>query len=102
METFRINQPVHPDEEGVCEIDISVWLGSDTIKSVAYTAKTNKGIDATSIVLDANKSTYSGHTLKPYIMGGIDRTSYKVLALVKCNEVTDTGAFLIEFDTKLQ
>lgn len=103
MESFKIIQPVHPSEEGFVEIDISVWLGTDTIKSVAYTATDAKtGEDATSAVLDTGLCTFSGKIIKPYIKGGTNKKSYKVLSLVTCNEVTDVGAFVVEFDTKSQ
>ena len=100
MEVFKIIQPLHTSEEGFCDIDISIWLAADTIKSVTYSATTSKGVDATSTVLDLGLSTYSGHHLRPYIKGGANKMSYKVLALVECAEVSDIGAFVIEFDTK--
>jgi hypothetical protein len=102
METFKIVQPINPQEEGFVDIDIAVWLGTDTIKSVTYSAQTASGADATSQVLDSGLSTYCGVHIKPYIKGGTDKTSYKVLALVECNEVSDVGAFVVLFDTKRQ
>lgn len=100
METFKIVNPIHPSEEGFCDIDISVWLESDTINDVVYSATTNRGADATSDVLDLGLSTYYGHHIRPYIKGGINKTSYKVLALVSISPVGEVGAFVIEFDTK--
>ena len=100
METFKIIQPIHPDEEGQVEIDISVWLGSDTIKSVTFSAKNAAGTDATADVLDVGLSGFAGNLIKPYIKGGQDKTSYKVKAVVECNEVSDIGVFMLEFSCR--
>jgi hypothetical protein len=101
MEEFKIILPKHPSEEGYVDIDISKWLGTDTIKSVTYTAKTLKGEDSTSVVLDNTLGTYIGHHLRPYIKSGANKVSYKLLALVECNEVDDVGAFSVEFAVKI-
>jgi hypothetical protein len=87
MEEFKIILPKHPSEEGYVDIDISKWLGTDTIKTVTYTAKTLKGVDASSDVLDGAMCSYLGHHLKPYIKGGASKTSYKLLALVEITEI---------------
>jgi len=102
MEVFKIVNPVHPSEEGFVEIDISVWLNGDTIKDVTYTAKNARtNADATATVLDLGLSTFSGVYLRPYLLGGsVNKVSYKIIAMVECNEVSDIGAFVVEFVTK--
>ena len=100
METFKIIDPKHPSEEGIVDIDISTWLENDTIKSVTYTAKNRRGSDVTSSIINSGLSSFSGHHIRPYIQGGVDKESYKVLALVECNEIGDVGAFVVEFSVR--
>jgi len=70
-------------------IDISEWLGSDTIGTVSFTAiKESDLSDATSIVLDTGACTYSGSDLMPYIKAGVAGEGY----LVKMQVTSANGA----------
>ena len=63
-------------------LDISEWLGSDTIGSVVFTAATEAGADATNVVLDTGACTYSGPILMPYIKAGVAGIDYIIMMKV--------------------
>ena len=66
------------------DIDISNWIGTETIQTVNFSAKEEGGEDggATSTVLDVAKCTRSDNVLKPYIMGGESGKRYHVIMQV--------------------
>ena len=73
---------VNPDDEFQITFDISTWLGTDTISSVAYSAVDNDGTDAAAAVLDADNHENTTTVIKPWIKGGTDATLYTVKMLV--------------------
>ena len=70
------------------EIDISTWLGTDTISDIDWTAETEAGVDATSIVLTAGSCVYDNTLglIKPFIKAGASGTTY-----ICTMQVTTTG-----------
>ena len=73
---------VHPDDEFAVSIDISTWLDSDTISSVAYSAVDEDGDTATTTVLDAAQHTNTTTVIVPYIKGGTHDVKYMVKMIV--------------------
>jgi len=66
----RIESPLGSSDEFQVEFDISTWLGTDVIDSVAYSAVDETGTTATATVLDAAKHANTNTIIKPYIKGG--------------------------------
>jgi hypothetical protein len=62
-----IEQPLSPEAQFQITIDISDWLDTDTISTVAYTAVDGQGGDASTDVLDSGKHTNTTTVIKPYI-----------------------------------
>ena len=92
----KIPYNVSPDDQFQVTIDISAWLGADTISSVAYSAVDEDGEPATATVLDAAKHLNTNTVLKPYIKGGGSGINY----IVKCLALTandDKKAFYVKF-----
>ena len=77
---------VHPDDEFGVTMDISSWLGVDTIVSVAYTAVDDDGDVATTTAIDAAQCSNTNTVITVYVTGGAHDTWY----IVKC--VVDTAA----------
>jgi len=73
---------------GLVEIDISTWLGDDTISSVGWTAATEAGDDATATVLTVGSCDYDNDLglIKPYIKAGTSGETY-----ICTMQVTTTG-----------
>lgn len=71
-----------PESQFQLTIDISAWLGEDTIASVAYTAEDGDDADATTAVVVADQCANTSTVIKPYIKGGVNDTTYKVKCLV--------------------
>ena len=70
-------------------IDISEWLETETIQTVAFSAlREGPGEDATSVILDPAKCTYSGSVLKPFIRGGVIGATY----LIEIRVTTNAGS----------
>lgn len=82
-------------EKYFIEVDISAWLGSETISNVAFSAKTEAGLDVTSTLLASAKNTYTSTTIKPYVQGGTSGTRYYVVLRVDTNG-DNHREFLIE------
>lgn len=74
--------------KGPVEIDISTWLGDDTIASVGWAAATEAGVDATSDVLTVGSCSYDNDLglIKPYIKAGTSGETY-----ICTMQVTTTG-----------
>ncbi len=94
--TGMIPYSLSPDDEFQITIDISEWLGTDQISSVAYSAVDGDGNDATATVLDAAKHTNTTTVIKPYIKGGLDDTIYTGKCLVTISD-GDKKAFYFKF-----
>jgi len=76
-----------PDDQFQITIDISDWLETDQIDSVAYSAVDENGDTATTTVLDSLKHTNTTTVIKPYIKGGTHEVTYTV----KCVATTVLG-----------
>ena len=94
-----IEDKIAPDDAFAVDIDISEWLDSDTISSVAYTAVDGKGNSETANAIDVNKCTNTQTVIKPYLTGNTNGERY----IVKC-VVTTTGGdkktFYVIFECK--
>lgn len=85
MEQFAFENPKAIFDELFIEIDITVWLGSEIISSVVYTAVNQAGADVTANIVDAVKSTYAGALLKPFIKAGVDASKNTLVCQVTTN-----------------
>jgi hypothetical protein len=81
-------------------IDLSTWLGTETISNVVFSAKdlTDES-DVTSTVLDAAKNTNTNTVVKPYIQAGSHGTKYRVTMKISTAEGSQ-GEFYLEFKVK--
>ena len=90
-----------PGDEMQVTIDISDWLGTDEIASVAYTAVDGDGVDAAAAVLVTAKHTNTATVVKPFIKGGVDGESYVVKCLVTSDAANaDKKAFYVKWDCR--
>ena len=90
--------PVAPDDEYQVTFDISSWLGSTSIASVAYSAVDEFGTDATTDVLVAAKHTNTTTVIKAYIKGGTANRSYTVKCVATANNAdASKKTFYIKF-----
>ena len=87
---------INPDDQFQVTFDISDWLGSDTISSVAYSAVDADGTDVSDDVLSAADHDNTNTVIKPYIKGGTDGVVYTVKMLVTTTG-GDIKAFYIKF-----
>jgi hypothetical protein len=77
--TFQYPDFKNAFDEHAVEIDISLWLKTETIASVAFTAtKVADGSDASSAVLDSVKSTNTTTSILPWIKGGTAGERYRI------------------------
>jgi len=78
-------------------LDLTKWLGSETISTVVYSAiNLEDGTSATTTVLDANKCTNTTILVKPWIQAGTSGKSYLVKLLVT-SSTNAIDAFYIKF-----
>lgn len=87
---------LNPDDEFQVTMDISTWLGVDTIAGVVYSAVDDDGEDATAVVLDDGQNTNTNTVIKPYLKGGTDGSKYSIKMLVT-TDGGDEKAFYIIF-----
>ena len=59
-DTGFVPYEINPDDQFQISFDISTWLDTDTISSVAYSAVDENGDDASSDVLDAGIADHNG------------------------------------------
>lgn len=78
-ERFTLQEIKASWEKFFAEIDAAAWLGSETISSVAFSAKDEAGVDVTATLLDAVKNTYTATLIKPYIRGGTSGKRYYII-----------------------
>lgn len=97
---FYIEDKKPPAAKWPVPIDISNWLGTETLDVVTYTAKRlDTGEDATAEVLDLNNSVETTTQLKPFVQGGSGEITYQI----KCHVTTVEGSeddFFIQFTVK--
>lgn len=87
---------INPDDQFQVTFDISTWLGSDTIASVAYSAMDADGNDETANVLVAESHQNTTTVIKPYIKGNTTGEIYTVKMLVTTS-TGDKKAFYLKF-----
>jgi hypothetical protein len=95
-DTGNIPYVLNPDDEFRVTFDISSWLNTDTIASVAYSATDEDLNDATTDVLDAANNTNTTTVIKPYVTGGTSGKNYCIKMLVT-TAAGDEKAFFIRF-----
>ena len=79
-------------------VDITDFLGDETINTVEYSAvKESTGEDASSIVLDQVKCTFTGAYIKPFIRAGTPGETYLVELRMETVEGT-RDVFWVRFD----
>ena len=98
LDVADIPYELNPDDQFQISFDISTWLGSDTIASVAYTAYDEDGTDVSTTVLDADSHENTTTVIQPYIKGGLDAEIYKIKMLVT-TAGGDIKAFYARFIT---
>jgi len=85
---------VYPDyvaafDSHAIEIDISLWLKSETIASVSYSAtKESDGSDATAAVLVSGSCTNTTTSILPWVKAGTAGERYRV----KMNVTASAGS----------
>jgi hypothetical protein len=82
MSDFIITEGKYTGDEYAVDIDCTAWLGTETISSVAYSAATSTGTDATATVLDVLKHTNTTTHVKPWIKAGTVGVKYIVKAVM--------------------
>ena len=87
---------LNPDDKFQVTMDISTFLGIDTISSVVYSAVDADGTDATAAVLDADSHENTATVIKPYVLGGTDGAVYTIKMMVTTT-AGDDKAFYIRF-----
>lgn len=85
---FKLVNVKHPQDEFAVDIDISDWLGEDTISTVVFTASGD--------VLDAAKNTYTNTMIKPYLQSGVDGLDY-MISMQATTAAGDVGTFYLRF-----
>ena len=99
---FIINDPIPDYAEFLVSIDISKWLGTEEINSVAFTAKNKAtGESATTTAIDTVKCTYTATVVKPFIKGTSDGETYIVTMQVASDgSPVSKEEFYLEFTCK--
>lgn len=93
LDVGYIPYDLNPDDQFRISMDISTWLGDDTIESVEYSAVDDAGTDVTATVLDADQHSFTTTVLQPYVLGGgVDDAIVKIKM-----KVTTTGGDLKAF-----
>ena len=79
-------------------VDITDFLGDETINTVVFTAiDEDTGVDASATVLDQIKCTFTGAYIKPFIRAGTPGHTYLVEMRMETVEGT-RDVFWIRFD----
>ena len=95
---FQISSSKPSYAQWFIQLSIATWVGTETIKTVNFSAKNkDDDVDASDVVLDSVKNTYSGTTLKPFVRAGVDLNEYRVVIQVETNEGSKEE-FYIDFD----
>ena len=97
-----VPDPVAPDDEVQVTFDISAWLDSYEISSVAYSAVDASGRDVATTVLDDAKHSNTTTVIKPFIKGGgSGGKRYTIKCIVTTNASnSDKKTFYIKFKTE--
>jgi len=96
---FQIGKSKPSYSQFFAQLDISSWVGTETLNSVNFTAKNKEtGSDESSTILDVIKCTYTvGNILKPYIRAGVHNQEYRIKIKVVTAEESQE-VFYIDFD----
>jgi len=96
---FTLASPKPSYAEGLVNIGLTKWLGSEEIASVAFTAQNflTKQNETTNVI-DTTKCTYTTTIVKPFIQGGVHGETYLVTMKVTTNgSPTTKEAFYLKF-----
>jgi len=97
----RIEYPLSSSAEVQPTFDISAWLSSDTIASVAYSAFDELGTDATATVLDVLKHTNTDTVIKPWIKGGgTNNKQYTIQMDITTSSTGEKMTFYIVYNVR--
>jgi len=95
---FQIDVSKPTFAQWFAELNISQWVGAETLSVVNFKAKEREsGTDVSTVVLDQVKCTYATNILKPFIQAGVEKTDYRIS--IECS--TSEGSkevFYIDFD----
>jgi len=80
-------------------IDISSWLGSNTISNASFSAK-DLATGVSAEVVDAAKSTFSSSEILPYIKSGTTGHKYRVTMQVEASDGDSFDEFYLDFKVK--
>ena len=96
---FRITDAKPVKSEFFVHIDISDWLGTESIASVSYSAKNMAtGENVTSTVLDDANNTNTAKVLKPWLQAGLSSASYCVIMKITADGLPSSkGEFYLIF-----
>ena len=95
---FQIDLAKPTFAQWFAELDISQWVGQETLQTVNFSAKEKEtGDDVSTVVLDQGKCTYATNVLKPFIQAGEDKTDYRITIQVETTEGSKES-FFIDFD----
>jgi len=99
--TWELDGYKAASDEFFVTLDVAQWLGTETISSVAFSAKSlTDGTTYTSTVLDSGKNTYTAAgIIKPWIRAGTVGHTYLVTMLVTTN-ATQKESFYLQFTVK--
>ena len=95
-----INSPLGTSDEFQVTFDISTWLGTDTINTVAYSAVDETGADATATVLTLANHTNTTTVIKPYIKGGGTDDKRYTIKMIATTVNVYKKAFYIKFNVR--
>ena len=90
--TGEIPYYLTPGDEFLISFDISTWLGTDEIDTVAYSATDEAG-ETTTACYDSDKSEKTTNIFKPYIKAG-DTNAKKFI--LEC-EITTVSTYVKTF-----
>ena len=96
----EIEEPLGSTDEFQITFDISSWLGTDEISSVAYSAVDERGVSATATVLDALKHANTTTIIKPYIKGGITNNKRYTIKMIPTTVNAYKKAFYVKFTVR--
>jgi hypothetical protein len=95
-----IEKPLSPDDQFFAPLDVSTWLGSDTISSVVFTAVDSSGRNATTTVLESSENTNTTTIIYPYIKGGGTSDKRYTVKMLVTTASGDKKSFYLKFKVK--
>lgn len=95
-----VEQPLSTGDEVQPTFDISTWLGTDAISSVAYSAFDERGADVTATVLTLAKHSNTTTVLKPWIKGGATNNKQYTVKMVATTINVEIKSFYIKYSVR--